>query len=365
MWPFNVIIVRACIRECGILCRYWGCRKSAILGDAWVHHLLPQLPKIATCDLKTSIQMDESTNHQGQNELYLYPRRILLSKRRWNPGRVEKSIKFRNLQPPPLNRTLWTAYPFTYKLSPERRNFPTNVEQAFRTGTDWKARQPTVTTSNVSFLVNSSIADYGLNHELLHFHYDLWLFKTVSGAITTGRQRLCSPLRVLWKRSRFHQNIGNGNIVTSWMLSLSMAHHPYSSLFLPTNGHSLSHLFCFERTNRERSNGTDHIRNVPHRACIGTDHTRLLMRLEWQEVGEQFIQLQQDSDLQQREHVFLPIWVPKSGNWPCSPVSLAETHCQNPPSFTSCRYTLVRTRPRLSSEFTPKIGQGCFASERK
>ena len=45
--------------------------------------------------------------------------------------------------------------------------------------------------------VNSSIADYGLNHKLLHSHYDLWLFKTVSGVITTGRQRLCSPARSL------------------------------------------------------------------------------------------------------------------------------------------------------------------------
>ena len=52
----------------------------------------------------------------------------------------------------------------------------------------------------VSFLVkvNSSIADYGLNDELLHFHYNLWIFKTISGPITTGHQRLCS-LHIVWK----------------------------------------------------------------------------------------------------------------------------------------------------------------------
>ena len=54
-------------------------------------------------------------------------------------------------------------------------------------------------STKVAFLVkvNSSIADYGLNHKLLHSHYDLWLFKTVSGVITTGRQQLCSPARSL------------------------------------------------------------------------------------------------------------------------------------------------------------------------
>ena len=41
--------------------------------------------------------------------------------------------------------------------------------------------------------VFSEIADYGTSFELLQFHYDIWLFKTVSGAITTARQRSCSP----------------------------------------------------------------------------------------------------------------------------------------------------------------------------
>ena len=58
------------------------------------------------------LSMDQLTNRQGQNELYLYPRQILLSKRRCNPRRVKKFIQFRNLQPPPLNRTLWTVYSF-------------------------------------------------------------------------------------------------------------------------------------------------------------------------------------------------------------------------------------------------------------
>ena len=54
-------------------------------------------------------------------------------------------------------------------------------------------------SSKAAFMVkvHSSIADYGLNYELLHFHYDLWLFKTVSGAISAGRSLFCSPARSL------------------------------------------------------------------------------------------------------------------------------------------------------------------------
>ena len=44
-------------------------------------------------------------------------------------------------------------------------------------------------SSKIAFAVkvNSQIADYALNHELLHFQYDFWLFKTVSRAISSGR----------------------------------------------------------------------------------------------------------------------------------------------------------------------------------
>ena len=36
-----------------------------------------------------------------------------------------------------------------------------------------------------------------MNHELLHFHYDLWLWQTVSGAIASARQLKCSPNKAL------------------------------------------------------------------------------------------------------------------------------------------------------------------------
>ncbi len=45
--------------------------------------------------------------------------------------------------------------------------------------------------------VFGQICDYGTNFELLQFHYDLWIFKTVSAAITTGRNKNCSAVRAL------------------------------------------------------------------------------------------------------------------------------------------------------------------------
>lgn len=54
-------------------------------------------------------------------------------------------------------------------------------------------------SSKVAFMskVTSCIADYSISFELLHFHYDLWLFKTVSGAVSVGRNRFCSPAKSL------------------------------------------------------------------------------------------------------------------------------------------------------------------------
>ena len=43
----------------------------------------------------------------------------------------------------------------------------------------------------------SEIADYGLMHEVLHFHYDLWLWQTVSGAVSQGKKMKCSPNKSL------------------------------------------------------------------------------------------------------------------------------------------------------------------------
>ena len=45
--------------------------------------------------------------------------------------------------------------------------------------------------------LTSEIVDYGISFELLQFHYDCWLFSTVTGAINSGRFLHCSPARSL------------------------------------------------------------------------------------------------------------------------------------------------------------------------
>ena len=54
-------------------------------------------------------------------------------------------------------------------------------------------------STKVAFFIKvfSSVVDYGIDFELLQFHYDLWLFKTVSGAIFSARRLHCSPVRAL------------------------------------------------------------------------------------------------------------------------------------------------------------------------
>ena len=51
----------------------------------------------------------------------------------------------------------------------------------------------------ISFMhkVLSTIVDYATMYDLLHFHYDICRFKTVSGALTSGRFHMCSPARSL------------------------------------------------------------------------------------------------------------------------------------------------------------------------
>ena len=58
-------------------------------------------------------------------------------------------------------------------------------------------------SSKVSFMhkVMSEIADYSMDYELLQFHYDLWLWQTVTRAIAAGRKMKCSPNRALETKS--------------------------------------------------------------------------------------------------------------------------------------------------------------------
>ena len=69
-------------------------------------------------------------------------------------------------------------------------------------------------STKVAFMVKtfSQISDYATNFELLQFHYDLWVFKTISGAITTARNKYSSPARVLDAKT-FSSDYWNGTII--------------------------------------------------------------------------------------------------------------------------------------------------------
>jgi hypothetical protein len=51
----------------------------------------------------------------------------------------------------------------------------------------------------ISFLtkVFSNILDYSLDYEILQFHYDMWIFTTVSGALSSARKMHATPVRAL------------------------------------------------------------------------------------------------------------------------------------------------------------------------
>ena len=53
-------------------------------------------------------------------------------------------------------------------------------------------------SSKIAFLkVFRNILDYALTYDLLQFHYDMWIFKTVTGTISSARRMKCSPARAL------------------------------------------------------------------------------------------------------------------------------------------------------------------------
>ena len=58
-------------------------------------------------------------------------------------------------------------------------------------------------SAKASFLTKcfSSIIDYSMTFDLLQFHFDTCMYKTITGAINEGRYRLCSPYTSLAKKT--------------------------------------------------------------------------------------------------------------------------------------------------------------------
>ena len=53
--------------------------------------------------------------------------------------------------------------------------------------------------------IASPVSDYAMNYDLLHYHYDCWLFKTITGAINSAKQAQCSPTTALEAKTFSHQ----------------------------------------------------------------------------------------------------------------------------------------------------------------
>ena len=119
--------------------------------------------------------------------------------------------KFVNLrQIAMIDSNRFNVYDFTKNVAVECALWPNLYPQVQFCETTLSGTENRASTK-VAFIskVFSQISDYGTNFELLQFHYDLWLFKTASGAITTARKKYCSPARSLkakvfssgfWKR---------------------------------------------------------------------------------------------------------------------------------------------------------------------
>ena len=67
--------------------------------------------------------------------------------------------------------------------------------------------QQTRKSGKVSFMtkIASPVSDYAINYDLLHYHYDRWLFKTITGAINAAKQAQCSPATALEAKTFSHQ----------------------------------------------------------------------------------------------------------------------------------------------------------------
>ena len=59
--------------------------------------------------------------------------------------------------------------------------------------------------------ISSPVADCSIQYDLLHYHYDGWLFKTTTGAINSAKNTQCSPATSLEAKTFSHQYWANQN----------------------------------------------------------------------------------------------------------------------------------------------------------
>ena len=81
--------------------------------------------------------------------------------------------------------------------------------------------------------IASPVSDYAMNYDLLHYHYDCWLFMTITGAINSAKQAQCSPTTALEAKTFSHQY---WTIQHRYLIDSSLASRRCSSRSLCSNG---------------------------------------------------------------------------------------------------------------------------------
>ena len=77
--------------------------------------------------------------------------------------------------------------------------------------------------------ITSAIADYAIHYDLLHYHYDCWLFNTITGAINSGIKAQCSPTTSFDAKTFSHQYWANQHryliTLSANLVPLCIHHH--------------------------------------------------------------------------------------------------------------------------------------------
>ena len=214
-------------------------------------------------------------------------------------------------------------------------------------------------SSKIAFVVkvNSQIADYTLSHKLLHFHYDLWLFKTVSGAISCGRQRQCSPARSLQTKAF---SVEYWKWQHRFLLDAVVQHGP-PFLFLTISPYGWSFPLPLWLTSLREVTG----KGLTELALLETSHIvhvleqiiRGYLWFQWQKMEQPCLQVQQNRQLQKRGNIFLQVRISKQRNCTRSPLGLAERHGKDTASPSTWWYPMISQQSCFSSQQSAKVRQ--------
>ena len=116
---------------------------------------------------------------------------------------------------------------------------------------------------------------------LLHYHYDRWLFKTITGAFKSAKQAQCSPGTALEAKTFSHQYWTNQH----HYLIDAVRQFGFPSMFITISPFEWTFPFppwLEHLRNQTGKAPTEHTRNHPHRRCPRAVHPRLSVRQQYE-----------------------------------------------------------------------------------